>query len=144
MEKLDKRTYVRYNEIILNKREADMDDKFIKELREISRDDRRRSEFMIQGLKETLQERKEEGILKRWIRRKKTEKKSLKDLIKILTRIKSNNIKRRRNTPPLLFTYLNYLGFVSCDLIHKLAKIHIYASNRSNPSWTWFLISLLT
>lgn len=75
MEKLDKRTYVRYNGIILNKREADMDDKFIKELREISRDDRRRSEFMIQGLKETLQERKEEGILKRWIRRKKTEKK---------------------------------------------------------------------
>lgn len=70
-----------------------MDDKFIKELREISRDDRRRSEFMIQGLKETLQERKEEGLLKRWIRRKKTEKKSLKDLIKILTRIKSNNIK---------------------------------------------------
>lgn len=100
MEKLDKRTYVRYNGIILNKREADMDDKFIKELREISRDDRRRSEFMIQGLKETLQERKEEGLLKRWIRRKKTEKKSLKDLIKILTRIKSNNIKRRRNTPP--------------------------------------------
>ncbi|WKL03315.1 hypothetical protein Q0F98_06645 [Paenibacillus amylolyticus] len=30
---------------------------------------------MIQGLKETLQERKEEGLLKRWIRRKKTEKK---------------------------------------------------------------------
>lgn len=67
-----------------------MDDKFIKELREISRDDRRRSEFMIQGLKETLQERKEEGLIKRWIRRKKTEKKSLKDLIKIHTRIKSN------------------------------------------------------
>lgn len=111
-----------------------MDDKFIKELREISRDDRRRSEFMIQGLKETLQERKEEGILKRWIRRKKTEKKSLKDLIKILTRIKSNNIKRRRNTPPLLFTYFNHIGFVSCDSIHKFAKAHIYASNKSNPS----------
>jgi hypothetical protein len=75
MVKLDKRTYVRYNEDILNEREADMDDKFIKELREIGRDDRRRSEFMIQGMKETLQGRKEEGIFKRWIRRKKTEKK---------------------------------------------------------------------
>lgn len=75
MEKLDKRTYVRYNGIILNEREADMDDKFIKELREISRDDRRRSEFMIQGMKETLQERKEESMLKRWIRRKKAAKK---------------------------------------------------------------------
>ncbi|KAA8782888.1 hypothetical protein EC604_03385 [Paenibacillus amylolyticus] len=51
-----------------------MDDKFIKELRKISRDDRRRSEFMIQGLKETLQERKEEGLLKRWMRRRKTKK----------------------------------------------------------------------
>ncbi|SCX86849.1 hypothetical protein SAMN05720606_101282 [Paenibacillus polysaccharolyticus] len=51
-----------------------MDDKFIKELRKISRDDRRRSEFMIQGMKETLQERKEEGLLKRWMRRRKTKK----------------------------------------------------------------------
>lgn len=75
MVKLDKRTYVRYNGVILNKREADMDDKFIKELREISRDDRRRSEFMIQGMKETLEERKQQNILKRWIRRKKAEKK---------------------------------------------------------------------
>ncbi|MCP1132441.1 hypothetical protein NKT34_04010 [Paenibacillus polysaccharolyticus] len=51
-----------------------MDDKFIKELRKISRDDRRRSEFMIQGMKETLQERKEEGLVKRWMRRRKTKK----------------------------------------------------------------------
>ncbi|MCM3133414.1 hypothetical protein M3629_11460 [Paenibacillus polysaccharolyticus] len=51
-----------------------MDDKFIKELRKISRDDRRRSEFMIQGMKETLQERKEEGLFKRWMRRRKTKK----------------------------------------------------------------------
>lgn len=51
-----------------------MDDKFIKELRKISRDDRRRSEFMIQGMKETLQERKEESLLKRWMRRRKTKK----------------------------------------------------------------------
>ncbi|PYE49706.1 hypothetical protein DFQ00_105210 [Paenibacillus barcinonensis] len=51
-----------------------MDDKFIKELRRISRDDRRRSEFMIQGLKETLQERKEEGVFKRWLRRRKIRK----------------------------------------------------------------------
>lgn len=51
-----------------------MDDKFIKELRKISRDDRRRSQFMIQGMKETLQERKEEGLLKRWMRRRKTKK----------------------------------------------------------------------
>ncbi|WP_240636681.1 hypothetical protein [Paenibacillus silvae] len=51
-----------------------MDDKFIKELRRISRDDRRRSEFMIQGMKETLQERKEEGVVKRWLRRRKIKK----------------------------------------------------------------------
>ncbi|MCM3170824.1 MULTISPECIES: hypothetical protein [Paenibacillus] len=51
-----------------------MDDKFIKELREISRDDRRRSEFMIQGLKETLEGRKAENAFKRWIRRKKEQK----------------------------------------------------------------------
>lgn len=36
-----------------------MDDKFIEELREISRNDKRRSEFLIKGMKETLQERKE-------------------------------------------------------------------------------------
>ncbi|WP_342552292.1 hypothetical protein [Paenibacillus sp. FSL R7-0652] len=51
-----------------------MDDKFIKELRKISRDDRRRSEFMIQGMKETLQERKDEGVFKRWLRRRKIQK----------------------------------------------------------------------
>ena len=51
-----------------------MDDKFINELRKISRNDRRRSEFMIQGLKETLQERKEEGLIKRWIRQRKNHK----------------------------------------------------------------------
>lgn len=41
-----------------------MDDKFIEELREISRNDKRRSEFLIKGMKETLQERKEKTLSK--------------------------------------------------------------------------------
>lgn len=48
-----------------------MDDKFIEELREISRNDKRRSEFLIKGMKETLQERKEKNFIERWIWRQK-------------------------------------------------------------------------
>ncbi|KEO76632.1 hypothetical protein MKN04_20215 [Paenibacillus polymyxa] len=51
-----------------------MDDKFIEELREISRNDKRRSEFLIKGMKETLQGRKEKNFIERWIWRQKNKK----------------------------------------------------------------------
>ncbi|MDQ0046818.1 Cft2 family RNA processing exonuclease [Paenibacillus polymyxa] len=51
-----------------------MDDKFIEELREISRNDKRRSEFLIKGMKETLQERKGKNFIERWIWRQKNKK----------------------------------------------------------------------
>ncbi|MDQ0496456.1 hypothetical protein QOZ95_004646 [Paenibacillus brasilensis] len=51
-----------------------MDHKFIEELREISRNDKRRPEFLIKGMKETLQERKEKNFIERWIWRQKNKK----------------------------------------------------------------------
>lgn len=51
-----------------------MDHKFIEELREIGRDDKRRSELLIKGMKETLQERKEKNFIERWIWRQKNKK----------------------------------------------------------------------
>ncbi|CAH1205652.1 MULTISPECIES: hypothetical protein [Paenibacillus] len=55
-----------------------MDENFIKELRETSREDRRRSELIILGMKETLKVRKEQGRLKRWLGFKRAEKRILR------------------------------------------------------------------
>lgn len=51
-----------------------MDHKFIEELRAIGRNDKRRSELLIKGMKETLQERKEKNFIERWIWRQKNKK----------------------------------------------------------------------
>ncbi|MDO7907788.1 hypothetical protein Q5741_15355 [Paenibacillus sp. JX-17] len=52
-----------------------MDDKFIQELRDTHPEDKRRPELLIQGMKDTLQERKELNVFKRWLWRQRNKRK---------------------------------------------------------------------